>query len=154
MRIYLQLSQFQLVVRYLLLLTVSWYTEQEIEVKIFFFHSNAAAIVRWYTWSRKSSTFLGNQKYQPNRSIDNCSTIPFSYFAHQGKLYLAFISFELHRFEFHRTFSKKKKILQKESDAFNKIIPNYNEIMEKLSTMCCRLSREAWVTQTPSIKGK
>lgn len=40
-----------------------------------------------------------------------------------------------------------------ESKAFAAIIPSYDETMEKLSTMCCRLSREAWISHTPSVKG-
>lgn len=33
------------------------------------------------------------------------------------------------------------------------IIPNYDQTMEKLITMCCRLSREVWITYTTSTKG-
>lgn len=36
---------------------------------------------------------------------------------------------------------------------FASIIPNYEQTMEKLLTMCCRLSREAWIVHTVSAKG-
>lgn len=59
-----------------------------------------------------------------------------------GNWYLWFISLIIHLIKF-----------QEESVKFSNIIPNYEQTIEKLLTLCCRLSREAWIVHTTSTKG-
>ncbi|XP_031617314.1 rab3 GTPase-activating protein catalytic subunit [Contarinia nasturtii] len=43
--------------------------------------------------------------------------------------------------------------VREESSKFSSIIPNYEKTMEKLQHLCCRLSRDAWISHTTSTKG-
>lgn len=43
--------------------------------------------------------------------------------------------------------------VREESSKIASFIPNHEQSLEKLLTLCCRLSREGWTSHTTSVKG-